>query len=616
MHGAVSIQTFGKCAQREQLFYPFLVIAFCMSMILLLVWIETSNEYHGFDWVVYLITRYWFFWSLLLLSLFGILAAYSSLLLVLGFLLIWEGSELYLHWCHKILIVLVIGICTFFMTVLFKFWNDRWLTLGLSLKIFAPYIHLSSITVMVLLSWPVAFYLVHWEQEAVQVAVGLPFLLILFCLFVVPLGIYSPCLQEKDELGPKPGLFGHRGAPMLGPENTMMSFEKAVENGAFGLESDIYVSCDGVPFLMHDYDLRRTTNIQEIMPNASNTTSHLFYWDFLSTLNAGRWFLQSQLKPFYNMEPLSEADREKARNQKIPKLTDLLELAQKERKFVIFDLNNPPIKHPFRNTFVQRVVRVILDSKIEQHLIYWLPGNYRTYVKSKAPGFQQVGRLNPIEVLTRENISIINVDYKRLFHNGLRDYKAANISINLYIVNEPWLFSLAWCSRIHSVTTDNVQLLRQIHVPYYLMTPGYYMFMWLLLDIVSAIFIVAIFYFHWWRESQKEKDLESISSYTDVESIRLKRGKSEKGEALNVSLEPPSQVRAGPQMPAAPSPGLTGSKKKDSEPRPVQETTKPPMPTDDFIQRMPPKEAFEPTQAPTYEANTEATIQPAVPDSK
>lgn len=31
------------------------------------------------------------------------------------------------------------------------------------------------------------------------------------------------------------------------------------------------------------------------------------------------------------MKPLSEADREKAGNQKIPKLTELLELAQKEK---------------------------------------------------------------------------------------------------------------------------------------------------------------------------------------------------------------------------------------------------------------------------------------------
>ncbi|KAK1336143.1 hypothetical protein QTO34_003945, partial [Cnephaeus nilssonii] len=49
------------------------------------------------------------------------------------------------------------------------------------------------------------------------------------------------------------------------------------------------------------------------------------------------------------------------------------------------------------------------------------------------------------------------------------DYKAANIIINLYIVNEPWVFSLAWCSRINSVTTDNIVLLRQINYPYYSM---------------------------------------------------------------------------------------------------------------------------------------------------
>ena len=106
----------------------------------------------------------------------------------------------------------------------------------------------------------------------------------------------------------------------------------------------------------------------------------------------------------------------------------------------------------------------------------------------------------------------------------------------------------------------------------------------------------------------------------DIESISLKRRKSEKHEALNVSLEPPFQVRVGPYTPAAPSPGLTGSQEKVSKPRLVQETTKAPMPTDDFIQRMPTQEAFEPTQAPTYEASSEASseapVQPAVPGSK
>eukprot|EP00071_Canis_lupus_P029781 XP_022263338.1 glycerophosphodiester phosphodiesterase domain-containing protein 4 isoform X6 [Canis lupus familiaris] len=550
------------CSWRERLFYPFVIISFFLSVILLFVWIETSNEYFGFDWVVFLGTGYWFFWSIVLLSLFGILAAYSSLLVVLAFLLVWEGYELYLHWCHKIVILIVIMICSFFLWILCKFWRDRWLTAGLSLQVFAPYIHLSSITVMVILSWPVAFYLIHLEEEArvrrykmahndrertkrcniitklraLQVAIGLPFFFILLCLYVVPLGIHSPCIQEEGKLGPKPDFFGHRGAPMLGPENTMMAFEKAVEQGAYGLESDVHLSYDLVPFLMHDSDLRRTTNIREVMPNASFTHSSLFTWSFLSTLNAGKWFVQSRFKPFYKMKRLSKADREKAENQTIPRLTDLLELAQKEQKFVIFDLNGPTRKHPLRNTYVRHVVSVILASKIEQHLIFWLSSFDRQYVRNAAPGFQQVGRLFSIERLTKENISIINVDYKRLFYSGLRDYKAANITINLYIVNEPWLYSLAWCSRIHSVTTDNIQILRQINHPYFFMTPGYYMFMWLFMDSVSAVLIVTIFYFHWWRERKKEM-FDNASIYT----VTQREGEAEtqaEGEAGSMHREP------------------------------------------------------------------------------
>ncbi|XP_072825242.1 glycerophosphodiester phosphodiesterase domain-containing protein 4-like isoform X2 [Vicugna pacos] len=556
------------CSLLEILFYPWLLTALYLSVLLVFVWVESSNEYNGFDWVVFLGTGVWFFWSLVLLSLFGILAAYTSLLLVLGFLLCWEGKELYLHWYHKILILIVISMCLFFFWLLCTYWKDRWLTIGLSLQVYAPYLHLSSISVMVLLSWPVAFYLIHLEGEALQVAVGLPFFLILLCLYVMPFGNYSPCIQEKDKLGPKPSFFGHRGAPMLGPENTMMSFEKAVEHGAFGLESDVHISYDRVPFLMHDLSLRRTTNIKEVLPNASLRHPSLFNWDFLSTLNAGKWFSHSQIKPFYHMKPLSEADKEKAGNQKIPKLTDLLELAQKEKKLVIFDLNSPVPKHPARKEFVRLVVNVILASGIEQHLIVWLPGFDRKYVRSTAPGFQHVGRLFTIERLTKENISRINVDYKRLFYNGLREYKAANININIYIVNEPWLFSLAWCSRIQSVTTDNIQVLNQINHPYFFMTPSFYMFMWILLDVVSAIFIFAVFYFHWWRESQSEKILKGISSYTETPSVSLQKENTENEAALNIMESPETLTKSVGELPGSQS----------VNPEPVQETTQPLMP--------------------------------------
>uniref|UniRef100_A0A8I5TLN5 Glycerophosphodiester phosphodiesterase domain containing 4 n=1 Tax=Pongo abelii TaxID=9601 RepID=A0A8I5TLN5_PONAB len=601
------------CTWKEQLFCPCLVISFVLSLMLLFLWIETSNEYFNFDWVTFLGRGYWFFWSIFILSLAGILTAYSSLLLLLGFLLLWEGIELYLHLCHKI---------------------------------FAPYVHLVSITVMVILFWPVAFYVAHLEREVrmrryrmthsekkrlkkcnvitrlrgLQVAVGLPFLLILLSVYLMPLGIYSPCIQEKENLGPKPTIFGHRGAPMLGPENTMMSFEKAVEHGAHGLETDIHLSYDHVPFLMHDFDLRRTTNIGEVQPESAFENPAFFSWDFLSTLNAGKWFVKPELRPFYNMKPLSEADKERARNQSIPTLADLLTLAEKERKFVIFDLHRPPPKHPLRHTFIRQVVRVILASKIEQHLIFWLPTHDRQYVRSVAPGFQHVGRLVSVKTLAKNNISIINVDYKKLFPNGLRDYKAANIHINVYTVNEPWLFSLAWCSRINSVTTDNIGLLSQLNHPHFFMTPKFYMFMWLLADIISVLFIVAIFCFHWRRETKKEKLFETSSTRTDTQSG------IENEEDLHIAMKPPARVVEGPWTLAALHPALPKSGKQhqghfnvaapSKKPLPIKNAVTPLKPGKHEIQSPMPTTIFELTQAPTRQATSEATFQTTLPTLK
>ncbi|MGH0186719.1 UNVERIFIED_CONTAM: hypothetical protein FKN15_022406 [Acipenser sinensis] len=42
------------------------------------------------------------------------------------------------------------------------------------------------------------------------------YLMVLFTLYLVPLGMYSPCIKEEGTLGPPPALIGHRGAPMVG----------------------------------------------------------------------------------------------------------------------------------------------------------------------------------------------------------------------------------------------------------------------------------------------------------------------------------------------------------------------------------------------------------------
>ena len=58
----------------------------------------------------------------------------------------------------------------------------------------------------------------------------------------------------------KPLVFGHRGARQAAPENTLAAFRKALEMGADGIELDVMLSADGVPVVIHDSTLERTTN--------------------------------------------------------------------------------------------------------------------------------------------------------------------------------------------------------------------------------------------------------------------------------------------------------------------------------------------------------------------
>lgn len=53
---------------------------------------------------------------------------------------------------------------------------------------------------------------------------------------------------------------GHRGARGYEPENTLISFKKAVELGVDQIELDIHLSTDGVVMVIHDETLDRTTN--------------------------------------------------------------------------------------------------------------------------------------------------------------------------------------------------------------------------------------------------------------------------------------------------------------------------------------------------------------------
>lgn len=73
------------------------------------------------------------------------------------------------------------------------------------------------------------------------------------------------------------------------------------------------------------------------------------------------------------MGSLSKADQIQAMNQSIYKLSNFLRLADSQNKLVIFDLYRPPEKHPYRHSWINRTLEVILnESGIRPHLVGWL----------------------------------------------------------------------------------------------------------------------------------------------------------------------------------------------------------------------------------------------------
>ena len=59
---------------------------------------------------------------------------------------------------------------------------------------------------------------------------------------------------------PKILIIAHRGDSKLAPENTLPAFASAVKARADLVELDYFHSADGVPVVIHDATLDRTTN--------------------------------------------------------------------------------------------------------------------------------------------------------------------------------------------------------------------------------------------------------------------------------------------------------------------------------------------------------------------
>lgn len=94
---------------------------------------------------------------------------------------------------------------------------------------------------------------------------------------------------------PYPRWIAHRGAGKLAPENTLAAFRVGAEYGYRMFECDAKLSADGVPFLLHDATLERTSSGRGVAGDLP--------WKALSQIDAGAWHSRR-----YAGEPLASLE--------------------------------------------------------------------------------------------------------------------------------------------------------------------------------------------------------------------------------------------------------------------------------------------------------------------
>ena len=136
-------------------------------------------------------------------------------------------------------------------------------------------------------------------------------------------------------------IYAHRGWSAAAPENTMAAFRKALSVPyVAGLELDVQLSKDGVPVVIHDFTLGRTTTGQGYVRN--HTLKEL------RALDAGAWF-----------GPEFQGER-------IPTLAEALALA-KGRAIVNIELKTAGGLYP---GLAEAAVKVVREAGMENEVYF------------------------------------------------------------------------------------------------------------------------------------------------------------------------------------------------------------------------------------------------------
>ena len=205
---------------------------------------------------------------------------------------------------------------------------------------------------------------------------------------------------------------GHRGASGYEPENTLISFEKAIDLNADGIELDVHLSSDGELVVIHDETIDRTTNgkgavnvlsLKELKTFRTNGSQEIPTLIEVFDLVNRRCFINIELKGIGTAKPVSDIINQYISNKKW-EINDFLVSSFDWKMLEEFHKLNPKIR-----------IGVLTEESIENALAFAKKTNafsinpdYQLLTKEKVALLQENGfEVFPWTVNSKEAIKKI-----------------------------------------------------------------------------------------------------------------------------------------------------------------------------------------------------------------
>ncbi|WP_104190626.1 glycerophosphodiester phosphodiesterase family protein [Cryobacterium sp. Y82] len=117
----------------------------------------------------------------------------------------------------------------------------------------------------------------------------------------------------------------HRGASQSTPENTLAAFRAGTDQGADLIEIDVQRSADGELVVIHDTNLARTTNAEDLFPDRAPWNVGDFTAAEMQTLDAGSW------------------KGAQFTGEKLPTFAEAIEVIRKSRSGMLLEIKSPEL---------------------------------------------------------------------------------------------------------------------------------------------------------------------------------------------------------------------------------------------------------------------------------